>query len=64
MKDLLRKLIKIIISEVIAIIIFGFFYFIVSLLPEDDISSKIKYGILFLYSISAVSLPIIIKYLK
>jgi len=42
MKDLLRKINQIIISEVIAVIIFGISYSIVSLLPEDDISSKIK----------------------
>jgi hypothetical protein len=64
MKHLFRKINQIVISEIIAALIFGFSYVIVSLLPEDDISNKLRYGILFLYSISAVSLPIIIKYLK
>jgi len=62
MKNLTNYILKTIASELIAILIFGFAYFVASLLPADEISSKIKWGILFLYGISAISLPFIIKH--
>ena len=63
MKAIMKYILKIILSELLAILIFGGAYLIASfLLPNDDISTKIKWGILFLYGISAISLPFIIKY--
>ena len=64
MKSTINYILKIIISELSAILIFGGPYLIISLLPTDEISMKIKWGILFLYGISAISLPFIIKHLS
>ena len=63
MKAIMKYILKIIVSELSAILIFGGAYLIASLLPNDELSTKIKWGILFLYGISAISLPFIIKYL-
>lgn len=62
MKKIINYILKLILSELLAILIFGGAYLIASLLPTDEISIKIKWGILFLYGISVISLPFIIKY--
>jgi len=64
MKELAKKINQIIVSEIVAILIFGFAYLIANHLPEDKISITIKSGIIILSVISVISLPIIIKYLK
>lgn len=64
MKKIADYILKLILSEIFAIFMFGGAYLISSFLPTDEISYKIRGGILFLWSISAISLPFIIRYLR
>ena len=63
MRVIIKYILEVILTELSAILIFGGAYLIASLLPIDEVSTKIKWGILWLYGISAISLPLVIKYL-
>jgi hypothetical protein len=64
MDKLFEKINQIITAEIVSFLIFGLANLIIRFLPEDNLSSSIKKGLFFFYGISAISIPIIIKYLK
>ena len=64
MNNLKKYIRKILVSELVTLIIFGIAYKSAFYLPTDENSIIIRRGIIFLYGISAISLPFIVNYLS